>query len=189
MRMWDDRKPADGPTMTSMSQGSPLFCLSWSSSGDMIAAGSENGEVHFFDPRSIEEPLQKWQGHADSVRRVAMLPGGSCQMHDPFSVSVSVSVSVYFYVSVSVPDSDNLARAQIYARFPFLVRAQTPSHSLLLVIPLFLLFPVSLSLHLPVSLSLLSLCHCLCHSWPLEHSLSCTVLEPCNIHNMWQQAT
>jgi len=75
MRMWDDRKPDGGPTMTSMPQGSPLFCLSWSSSGDMIATGSENGEVLFFDPRSIEEPLQKWQGHTDSVRRVAMLPG------------------------------------------------------------------------------------------------------------------
>ena len=74
LRIWDDRKPTS-PTMTSMPQGSPLFCLAWSAAADMIAAGAESGEVLFFDPRQIDEPLQKWQGHADSVRQVAMLPG------------------------------------------------------------------------------------------------------------------
>ena len=74
LRLWDERKVACA-TMSSMPQGSPIFCLSWSSSGKMIAAGSENGEVLFFDPRSIETPLQIWKGHDDSVRRVSMLPG------------------------------------------------------------------------------------------------------------------
>ena len=74
LRMWDERKTASA-TAASMPQGAPLFCVAWSPSADMIVAGSENGEVLFFDPRSIEEPLQKWEGHADSVRRVVTLPG------------------------------------------------------------------------------------------------------------------
>ena len=73
--LWDARKAASGPASTSTKQGSPIFCLAWSASADMIAVGSENGEVLFFDPRNVEEPLQTWGGHADSVRRVAMLPG------------------------------------------------------------------------------------------------------------------
>jgi hypothetical protein len=72
--MWDERK-ASSATAASMPQGAPLFCLGWSPSADMIVAGSENGEVLFFDPRSIQEPLQKWEGHDDSVRRIVALPG------------------------------------------------------------------------------------------------------------------
>lgn len=74
LRMWDERKAASA-TAASMPQGAPLFCLGWSPSADIIVAGSENGEVLFFDPRSIQEPLQKWDGHADSVRRIVALPG------------------------------------------------------------------------------------------------------------------
>ena len=74
VRMWDERKAASA-TAASMPQGAPLFCLGWSPSADMIVAGSENGEVLFFDPRSIQEPLQKWDGHVDSVRRIVALPG------------------------------------------------------------------------------------------------------------------
>jgi hypothetical protein len=74
LRMWDERK-ASSATAASMPQGAPLFCLGWSPSADMIVAGSENGEVLFFDPRSIQEPLQKWEGHDDSVRRIVALPG------------------------------------------------------------------------------------------------------------------
>ena len=74
LRLWDDRRPG-APTMTSMPQGAPLFCLAWSPSADMIVAGSENGEVFFFDPRSIQEPLQTWAGHSDSVRRLVTLSG------------------------------------------------------------------------------------------------------------------
>ena len=86
VRLWDERSASgnalktSGSTMASMPQGAPLFCMAWSPSADMIVAGSENGDVLFFDPRAIDEPLQQWQGHTDSVRRVAMLPG---QCHGP----------------------------------------------------------------------------------------------------------
>lgn len=85
LRMWDDRKPSN-PIMNSMPQGVPLFCLAWSASADMIAAGGEGGEIFFFDPRNIDEPLQKWHGHADSIRQVAMLPGSTAWPLQAFAV-------------------------------------------------------------------------------------------------------
>ncbi len=114
LRLWDERKVACA-TMSSMPQGSPIFCLSWSSSGKMIAAGSENGEVLFFDPRSIETPLQIWKGHDDSVRRVSMLPGYLSPRIQPTQVTREYSQAQYTTLSNLVPRIQNANQKKMHA--------------------------------------------------------------------------
>jgi WD40 repeat protein len=114
LRLWDERKVACA-TMSSMPQGSPIFCLSWSSSGKMIAAGSENGEVLFFDPRSIETPLKIWKGHDDSVRRVSMLPGYLSPRIQSTQVTRDYSRAQSTALSNLVPRIQNANRNQMHA--------------------------------------------------------------------------
>lgn len=71
VRFWDVRSK-DGDAAVSNTTRSPLFCVCWGLDNKQLFAGSEDGTVLEYDFRAVGEPVQRLEGHVDSVQRLAV---------------------------------------------------------------------------------------------------------------------
>ena len=70
VRIWE---VATGKELSQLRVDSMVMCLSYAPSGDMLAVGDYDGNIHFFNAKG-EKTLSPVRGHSNSVTRVAFKP-------------------------------------------------------------------------------------------------------------------